>query len=76
VAILASPRNQRGALRRRSQVALVERDDHRPDLHNSSRTPVEAGGANQGAGQMRLLDGTVPVYLCGLSDDSERLMAW
>jgi len=47
-----------------------------PDLHNLVENAVEAGGANQGAGQMRLLDGTVPVYLCWLRDDSERPIAW
>src|SRR5882672_11235874 len=45
-----------------------------PDLHNLVENAAEAGGAIQGAGQMRLLDGTVPVYLCWLRDDSERLI--
>jgi diguanylate cyclase (GGDEF)-like protein len=45
-----------------------------PDLHNLVENAVEARGANQGGGQMRLLDGTVPVYLCWLRDDSERLI--
>jgi diguanylate cyclase (GGDEF)-like protein len=45
-----------------------------PDLQNLVETALEAGGANQDAGQMRLLDGTVPVYLCCLRDELERLI--
>ena len=45
-----------------------------PDLRNLVESALEAGDANQGAGQMRLLDGTVPVYLCCLRDDLERLI--
>ena len=45
-----------------------------PDLHDLVENALAAGGADRGAGQMRLLDGTVPVYLCLLRDDSERLI--
>jgi diguanylate cyclase (GGDEF)-like protein len=45
-----------------------------PDLQNLVETALEAAGAEQGAGQMRLLDGTAPVYLCLLRDDLERLI--
>jgi diguanylate cyclase (GGDEF)-like protein len=45
-----------------------------PDLQDLVETALEAGGAHQGAGQMRLLDGTLPVYLCWLRDDLERLI--
>jgi diguanylate cyclase (GGDEF)-like protein len=45
-----------------------------PDFHDLVQNALAAGGADQGAGQMRLLDGTVPVYLCLLRDDLERLI--
>jgi diguanylate cyclase (GGDEF)-like protein len=44
-----------------------------PDLQSLVETALESRGANQDAGQMRLLDGTVPVYLCWLCDELERL---
>lgn len=46
----------------------------RPDLHDLVENALAAGGADQGAGQMRLLDGTVPMYLCWLRDDLEQLI--
>ncbi|HUI61279.1 MAG TPA: EAL domain-containing protein [Steroidobacteraceae bacterium] len=46
-----------------------------PDLHHLVEMALESGGANpQGPGQMRLLDGSQPVYLCWLRDDAELLM--
>ena len=45
-----------------------------PDLQDLVENALAAAGTAHGAGQMRLLDGTVPVYLCWLRDDSERLI--
>src|ERR1700758_2746240 len=45
-----------------------------PDFHDLVQNALTAGAADQGAGQISLLDGTVPVYLCLLRDDLERLI--
>jgi diguanylate cyclase (GGDEF)-like protein len=46
-----------------------------PDLHNLVEDILEASGSSpQGPGQLRLLDGNLPVYLCWLRDDAEQLI--
>jgi diguanylate cyclase (GGDEF)-like protein len=45
-----------------------------PDFHDLVQNALAAGAADRGAGQMRPLDGTGPVYLCWLRDDLERLI--
>ena len=46
-----------------------------PDLHELVESTLEAAGSSpQGAGQMRLLGGNLPVHLCWLRDDAEQLM--
>jgi diguanylate cyclase (GGDEF)-like protein len=46
-----------------------------PDLHNLVENALATGGASpQGPGQMRLLDGNLPVYMCWLRDDTEQLI--
>jgi diguanylate cyclase (GGDEF)-like protein len=45
-----------------------------PDLHSLIESTLEAAGSSpQGCGQKRLLDGSVPAYLCWLRDDSEKV---
>jgi diguanylate cyclase (GGDEF)-like protein len=45
------------------------------DLHNLVENALGASGANpQGPGQLRLLDGSLPVYLCWLRDEAEQLI--
>jgi diguanylate cyclase (GGDEF)-like protein len=46
-----------------------------PDLHSLVEDAIRVGGANpQGPGLMRMLDVNLPVYLCWLRDDTERLI--
>src|SRR5438552_18535179 len=45
-----------------------------PDLHDLIENALQAGSP-EGPGQMRLLEGGLPVYLCWLRDDREQLMA-
>ena len=45
-----------------------------PDLHDLIENALQAGNP-EGPGQMRLLEGGLPVYLCWLRDDREQLMA-
>ena len=46
-----------------------------PDLHHLIENTLQAGGSSpQGPGQMRLLDERLPVYLCWLRDDAERVI--
>lgn len=47
-----------------------------PDLMNIVDDALLAAGANTGgAGQLRLLAGNLPVYLCSLRDDAQQLLA-
>src|SRR5438105_5930460 len=45
-----------------------------PDLHDLIENALQAGSP-EGPGQMRLLEGGLPLYLCGLRDDREQLRA-
>ena len=45
-----------------------------PDLDDIVGSSIAAASADQGAGRMHLADGTVPVYVCLLRDDLERLI--
>ena len=46
-----------------------------PDLHDVVETALAAGPSPpQGAGQLRILHGHLPVYLCWLRDDVEQLI--
>lgn len=46
-----------------------------PDLYDVVESTVGAGHAPpQGAGQLRVLQGNLPVYLCWLRDDTEQLI--
>ncbi|TLZ46102.1 MAG: hypothetical protein E6K32_02025, partial [Gammaproteobacteria bacterium] len=45
-----------------------------PDLHDLIENALQAGSP-EGPGQMRLLEGGLPVYLCWLRDEREQLMA-
>src|SRR5256884_6146435 len=45
-----------------------------PDLHDLIENALQAASP-EGPGQMRLLEGGQPVYLCWLRDDREQLMA-
>jgi len=45
-----------------------------PDLHELIESTLQSAGSSpQGSGQKRMLDGNVPVYLCWLRDDSEKV---
>ena len=47
-----------------------------PDLMNIVDDALMSAGANPGgAGQLRLLAGNLPVYLCSLHDDSQQLLS-
>ena len=47
-----------------------------PDLTNIVDDALLSAGANPGgAGQLRLLAGNLPVYLCSLRDDAQQLLA-
>lgn len=45
-----------------------------PDLDGLVESAIAAVSADHGAGHMRLVDGAVPVYVCLLRDDLERLI--
>src|ERR1700744_4559754 len=46
-----------------------------PDFHHLVEQALESAGPSpQGPGQMRLLDGNNPVYLCWLRDDTDQLV--
>jgi diguanylate cyclase (GGDEF)-like protein len=46
-----------------------------PDFHSIVEDALQTGGRNPtGPGVMRMLDGSLPVYLCWVRDDSEQLI--
>ena len=46
-----------------------------PDFQSLVEDALDACGGNpQGPGLMRMLDGSLPVYLCWLRDDAEQLI--
>ena len=46
-----------------------------PDLHDVVESALlAADGKPEGSGQKRVLDGRLPVYICWLRDDTERMM--
>ena len=76
-ALAAAAHHLRRHVRRRGRAHLVHRHHDRPgpDEHRRRCAAVGRGANPGGAGQLRLLAGNLPVYLCSLRDEAQQLLA-